>query len=165
MLSVLNLNNSKKASLFSTGIILLILSSSFLPFIIIKFIPHSVIGNYILKYIHYMYLIIPFAIYFYYTGIYYYYIKIDPYIINLRSHRAILDTYKKSNYIDISHTMLDSFSFFNRPFSFNRTLMIKIKTESGKKIAKRFNLSFLKHKEEEKITKRLNQIIANRKDD
>jgi hypothetical protein len=56
--------------------------------------------------------------------------------------------------------MLRDFSFFNRSFSFNKTLMIKIKTTGGKNVAKRFNVTFLSKKEEERISKVLEQIIA-----
>jgi hypothetical protein len=56
--------------------------------------------------------------------------------------------------------MLSEFAFFNRPFSLNKTLMIKIKTDSGKKVAKRFNLTFLSKQEEERISKVLRKIIA-----
>ena len=38
--------------------------------------------------------------------------------------------------------------------------MIKIETDSRKKVAKRFNLTFLSKKEEKKISKVLEQIIA-----
>ena len=55
---------------------------------------------------------------------------------------------------------LVGFSFFNRSFSLNKTLMIKIKNDSGKTIIKRFNLSFLSEREELRISKFLEKIIA-----
>ena len=56
--------------------------------------------------------------------------------------------------------MFVDFSFFNRSFSFNKTLMVKIKNDSKKIIVKRFNLSFLSKREELRISKVLEKIIA-----
>jgi hypothetical protein len=113
-----------------------------------------------LERLYYGYISVPFMIYIFYTGVFSYQIKIDSYIINIRSHRTISGIFQPPNYIDIAHSMLSEFAFFNRPFSFNKTLMIKINTDSGKQVAKRFNLTFLSKKEEERISKVLEQIIA-----
>ena len=67
---------------------------------------------------------------------------------------------RPKDYIDIAHTMLKDYSFFNRPFSFNKTLMIKIETDSGKIIAKRFNLTLITEKEVKAISKVLDRIIV-----
>jgi len=123
-------------------------------------IPQSGIGNYFLEHLYYGYFSIPILLYVIYTGIYFYKIKIDSYVIDIRSYRTVSGIFKPPNYIDVSHAMLSEFSFFNRPFSFNKTLMIKIETDSGKKVAQRFNLTFLAKKEEKKISKILEQIIA-----
>ena len=132
----------------------------FFPLLLMRFIPQSAIGNYVLQHFYYAYLSIPILLYFIYSGVYFYKIKIDSYIIDIRSYRTISGIFKPPNYIDIAHTMLSDFSFFNRPFSFNKTLMIKIETDSGKKVAKRFDLTFLSKKEEERISKVLGKIIA-----
>ena len=68
--------------------------------------------------------------------------------------------FKPPNYVDVAHAMLVEYRFFKRPFSFNKTLMLKIQTTSGKRVAKRFNLTFLSKKEEEEISKVLAKIIA-----
>jgi len=68
--------------------------------------------------------------------------------------------FMSKNYIEVPHDMFVGFSFFNRSFSFNKTLMIKIKNDSGKIIVKRFNLSFLLEREELSISKVLEKIIA-----
>jgi hypothetical protein len=125
-----------------------------------RLIPQSGIGNYFLERLYYGYISIPIILYVIYTGIFYFNIKIDSYIIDVRSYRIISGIFKPPNYIDISHAMLSEFSFFKRPFSFNKTFMIKIETDSGKKVVKRFNLTFLSKKEEERISKVLEQIIA-----
>ena len=67
--------------------------------------------------------------------------------------------FHNSDYIDISHLMLQEYQFFNRNYTINRTLMLKLKTDNGKIVAKRFTLSFLGNKEQKRISKVLNQII------
>ena len=156
----LTFNNSRKAILMTLLIILFATTTILIPFLLMRLIPQSGIGNYVLEHLYYAYVSIPILLYFIYTGIYFYKIKIDSYIIDVRSYRTISGIFKSPNYIDISHTMLSDFSFFNRPFSFNKTLMIKIETDTGKKVARRFELTFLSKKEEEKISKVLEQIIA-----
>ena len=63
--------------------------------------------------------------------------------------------------IDVSHLMLKEYAFFNRPFTFNRTLVVRIKSDSDKIIAKRFTLSLLGSKEQKRISKVLDQILLN----
>ena len=152
--------NSKSATLITLIIIVFVLTTIFFPLLLIRLIPQSGIGNYFLEHLYYGYISIPILLYFIYTGIYFYKIKIDSYIIDIRSRRAISGIFQPPNYIDIAHLMLSEFTFFNRPFSFNKTLMIKINTDSGKQVAKRFDLTFLSKKEEERISKVLEQIIA-----
>ena len=156
----LKFTNRKQAVLATLAIIVLCIITIFFPLLLIRLIPQSGIGNYILEHLCYTYIFMPFLLYFIYTGIYFYKIKIDSYIIDIRSYRTISGIFQPLNYIDISHTMLSDFAFFNRPFSFTKTLMLKLQTTSGKKVAKRFNLTFLSKKEERKIRKVLEQIMA-----
>ena len=152
--------NKKTAILLAVIITAFGLITIFIPLLMIRLIPQSGVGNYFLEHLYYGYFSIPILLYFIYIGVFYYQIKIDSYIINIRSHRIISGIFKSPNYIDISHIMLSEVAFFNRPFSFNKTLMLKITTDAGKKITKRFNLTFLSKRKEEKITTVLNQIIA-----
>ena len=156
----LTCSNRQKAFFVTLLIILFGGITIFAPLLLMRLIPQSGIGNFIMKYSYYIYISIPILLYFIYTGIFSYHIKIDPYVIDARSQRIISGIFKAPNYIDIPHAMLIDFSFFNRPYSFNKTLMIKIKTDTGKKIAKRFNLSFLSKKEEKEISKVLEKINA-----
>ena len=153
-------NNRKIATLITLIIIFYGLIVIIFPVLTLRLIPHSGIGNYVLEHLYFGYFSVPIMLYVIYTGIFFYQIKIDSYIIDVRSRRTISGIFKAPNYVDVSHAMLSDFSFFNRPFSFNKTLMIKIETDTGKKIAKRFNLTFLSKKEEKKISKVLEQIIA-----
>jgi len=152
--------NRKTASLITLLIIAFGLITIFFPLILIRLIPQSGIGNYFFEHLYYGYFSIPIMLYLIYTGIFFYNIKIDPYIIDIRSYRTVSGFFKARHYIEITHVMLSEFAFFNRPFSFNKTLMIKIETDTGKQVAKRFNLTFLSKKEEEKISNVFEQIIA-----
>ena len=99
-------------------------------------------------------------LYFTIIGQYYYTIKIDAYIIQVTSYRPILEFFKEKDYVDIPHTMLADYAFFNRPLSFNKTLMLKIKSDKGKRVIKRFHLTLMSKKEIEKICSALDRIIA-----
>ena len=72
----------------------------------------------------------------------------------------ILGFFKPPEFIDVSHEMIEEFSFFSRSFSFNKTLMLKIRTASGRRVAKRFNLTLLSEEKEKEISRILKKIIA-----
>ena len=158
--SKLTFTNRKIAILTTLIIIVFTLTTILFPLLLIRLIPQSGIGNYFSEHLHYGFSSILILLYFIYTGIFSYQIKIDSYIINIRSSSIISGILQQPNFVDIAHTMLRDFTFFNRPFSFNKTLMIKIETASEKVVAKRFNLTFLSKEEEEKISKVFEQIIA-----
>ena len=101
-----------------------------------------------------------FLLYFIIIGQYYYTIKIDAYIIQVTSYRPILEFFKEKDYVDIPHTMLADYAFFNRPLSLNKTLMLKIQSDKGKRVIKRFHLTLMSKKEIEKICSALDRIIA-----
>jgi len=161
MPSIKLISTNRKISISITVIIIVFgLLTIFFPLLLLRIIPQSGIGHYLLEHLYYGYFSTPILMYILYTGVYFYKIKIDSYIIDVRSQRTISGIFQPPNYIDIAHAMLSEFSFFNRPFSFNKTLMIKIQNDSGKKVAKRFDLTFLSKKEEKKISKVLERIIA-----
>ena len=156
-------SNNRKVSITATsltvifGVIILIF-----PLLLVNIIPQSVIANYLIKQINYAYVSLPIILYIAITGIYYYSIKIDTYIMHITSFRTLSGFLNVKNYIEVPHDMLRQFSFFNRPFSVNKTLMLKIQDVNGKRIIiKRFNISFLSKSEELRISKVLEQIIAN----
>ena len=131
-----------------------------IPSLLINIIPQSSLGNYFIDYIYYAYSILPIILYIIITGFYYYYIKIDTYIMYVTSSRTISGLFKSKNYIEVPHDMLRQYSFFNRAFTLNKTLMLKIQDVNGKKIIRRFNISFLSKSEERKISKVFDEIIA-----
>jgi hypothetical protein len=128
--------------------------------VIVYTFPNLAFGDYLFNNIVYIFFSTLILFYFVIARINYYTLKIDSYVIDIKIYRTVLSLFNPKDYIDISHDMFVGFSFFNRSFSFNKTLMIKIKSDSGKTIVKRFNLSFLSEREELRISKILEKIIA-----
>ena len=110
-------NNKRKAILASGIVFIFCMTTIFFPLLLMRLIPQSGIGNYFLDHMYYAYITMPLILYILYIGIFWYQIKIDSYIVDVRSSRIIFGVFRPLNYIDISHTMLSDFSFFNRPFS------------------------------------------------
>tara|TARA_B100000795_G_scaffold107528_1_gene79395 strand:- start:4 stop:501 length:498 start_codon:yes stop_codon:yes gene_type:complete len=165
-MSRINLKSTnRRMSILTTFLTILFGIITFIiPSLLINFIPHSAIGNFFINNAYYTYAILPIIFYIIITGFYYYSIKIDIYIMYITSYRTISGLLKARNYIEVPHDMLRYYSFFNRPLTFNKTLMLKISDVNGKRIIKRFNISFLSQSEELRISKVLDQIIAkNRK--
>ena len=154
-------SNTRKESMIATFLTILFVVIIFvIPSLLINIIPQSAIGNYFINHIYYAYSILPIILYITITGFYYYSIKIDIYIMYVTSYRTISGLLKVKNYIEVPHNMLRQFSFFNRSFSVNKTLMLKLQDASGKTIVKRFNISFLSKSEERRISEVLEKIIA-----
>ena len=152
--------NNRNIAIFSTLIIFIFtICTLLLPLLFLKLIPQSGVSDFALKHIYLGYLFFPFLIYIIFVGVYQFRIKIDAYIVNIVSFRVITGVFRPSNYIDISHAMLFDFKIFNRPLSFNKTLMIKIKKDNDKIIVRRFNLSFLSKSDEIRINKVLGSIL------
>ncbi|MEE2699910.1 MAG: hypothetical protein VYD71_00915 [Bacteroidota bacterium] len=101
-----------------------------------------------------------FLIYFVVVGVYSFEFKADNYIIEIRSKRTISSYfYTKSNYIDMPISSIEKFSFFNRSFTFNTTLMVKVRVSHRRSIAKRFNFTFLSKAQEQSIIETLEKIV------
>ena len=128
--------------------------------VILYAFPNLAFGDYLFNNIVYIFFSTLILFYFVIARINYYTLKIDSYVIDIKIYRTVISVFNPKDYIDISHDMFVDFSFFNRSFSFNKTLMVKIKNDSGKIIVKRFNLSFLSKREELRISKVLEKIIA-----
>ena len=139
---------------------LFLILTPLVAFIIVYTFPNLAFGDYLFNNIVYIFFSTLILFYFVIARINYYTLKIDSYVIDIKIYRTVFSVFNPKDYIDISHDMFVGFSFFNRSFSFNKTLMIKIKNDSGKTIVKRFNLSFLSEKEELRISKVLEKIIA-----
>ena len=160
----IKVTNRNKATIATLLIFLFGFTTILFPLMLMYLIPQSGLGHYFIDHTmlsDYSFVSVPLLIYFIVTGVYYYKIKIDPYVIDITSYRTVSGIFKKKDYVDIDHTMLSDYSFFDRPFTLNKTLMLKIETESGKKIAKRFNLTLISEKEIARISSVLDKIIVN----
>ena len=101
-------------------------------------------------------------IYFVISGVFYFTFKVDNYIIEVKSRRVILGFFAtKNNHIEMPKSTILKYAFYNRPFTFNSTLMIKVKVSRKRTVAKRFQLSFLSKKKKELIEQSLEKIIQN----
>ena len=129
----LKVTNRNKATIATLLIFFFCFTTILFPLILMYLIPQSGLGHYFLDHVDYAFVSVPLLIYFIVTGVYYYKIKIDPYVIDITSYRTVSGIFKKKDFVDITHTMLSDYSFFDRPFTLNKTLMLKIETESGKK--------------------------------
>tara|TARA_B110000858_G_scaffold49725_1_gene57461 strand:+ start:130 stop:627 length:498 start_codon:yes stop_codon:yes gene_type:complete len=155
-------STNSKVSITTTLIIIIYgIIAVKIPLFLINLIPQSATVRYLNEHIFIftaIYLVIIF--YFLIVCCYYYYIKIDTYVMYFSSFRTVFGLLKAKNCIEVPYDMLRQFSFFNRSFSLNKTLMLKLQNASGKIIVKRFSLSFLSEKEKLKISKVLEKIIA-----
>ena len=153
-------NNRIKLVILNSFLVFLTFSTLIIPLLFINFLPTSGVGHFFFNNLSYSLITIPILSFFIFTGTFIYKIKIDPYIVQISSYRMMFGFIRPKDYIDIAHTMVKGYSFFNRPFSLNKTLMIKIKTDRDKIIAKRFNLTLITEKEIKVISKILDRIIV-----
>ena len=153
-------STNRKFSLINYLLMLFLIIFPLTAFILANTFPHLVLGDYLFNPIFYIFIAILLLIYFLIARFNYYILKIDAYIIDIKIFRAVMGIYNLIDYVDISHEMFIDFSFSNRPFSFNKILTLKIKTDEGKRIKKNLNLSFLSKKEERRISKLLEKIIT-----
>lgn len=103
-----------------------------------------------------------FLVYFIFIGVYHFEFRADNYIIEIQSRRTISSYfYTKANYIDMPISSIEKFTFFNRPFTFNTTLMVKVKVSHRRAIAKRFNITFLSKKRKDEMERTLEKIVQN----
>jgi len=154
------ISTNRKFTIVIFLVMLFLVLIPLLAFVIVYTFPNLAFGDYLFNNIVYVFISSLVLFYFVIARINYYTLKIDSYVIDIKIYRSVIGILNPKDYIDISHDMFVGFSFFNRSFSFNKTLMIKIKNDSGKRIVKRFYLSFLSKKDEFKITEVLEKIIA-----
>ena len=156
----LKCNNKTKMAFLVGGLFFLFFTAIIIPEWFIIYLPFSGLSNFFANNIIYSLISTVVILHFIFVGAFYYSVNIDPYVIQTTSYRVLLDLFKKKDYVDIPHTMLRDYSFFDRPFSFNKTLMLKIETQSGKKVAKRFNITLMSENEIERISEVFDRIIV-----
>ncbi len=158
------LENKQATLLLIFGLLGLFVFSILIPLWFINYLGLSGIGHFFSENIVFSLFSIFILFYFMIAGVYYYKINIDPYVVQVTSFRPIVHFFNLRDYVDIPHSMLSSYSFFDRPLSFNKTLVLKICSNSNKRIIiKRFNLSFLTKKKIQKISSMLDRVILNNK--
>ena len=155
-------NKSRITVLFSF-LVSLFFITIIVPIWFINYLSLSGVGHFFIEYRFYGIFSLAIFIYFIIVGIYYYNIKIDAYVIQIKSHRIFLDFFRQKKYVDVPHTMLINYAFFNRTLTFNRTLMLKLRTNSGRIITKRFNLTLISENEIQKTSYALDGIIDKNK--
>ena len=94
-----------------------------------------------------------------YNHLNYYNIKINTQEINIRNNKIIAGFSSSINCNSISKKNLLSYSFTNHSLSFNKTLVLKIKSDEGEVLSKSFIVSFLSSKEELRIKKYLVKLL------
>ena len=156
-------STNRKFSIITYLFILFLIIFPLTAFVLAYTFPHLVFVDYLFNSTFYIFITILLLIYFLIARFNYYVLKIDAYVIDIKIYRAVIGIFNLIDYIDISHEMLRGFSFFIRPFSFNKTLMLKIKTDKGRTIKKNLNLSFLSKKEERRISRFFEEIIKKNK--
>ena len=154
----LRYNNFKLAYFITVIVFLFGILTIIVPLVFVYMLPNAGIAYYITQYQNYFLFTIPILLYFIINGVFVYEVKIDSYVIQVTSHRTITGFFNHKNYIDISHEMLKDYSFFDRPFSMNTTLMLKIEG-NNKQVLKRFNMTLISEKEIERISKTLDRVI------
>ena len=156
-------STNRKSSIITYLFILFLIIFPLTAFVLAYTFPHLVFVDYLFNSTFYIFITILLLIYFLIARFNYYTLKIDAYVIDIKIFRAVIGIFNLIDYIDISHEMFIDFSFSKRPFSFNKALMLKIKTDKGKIIKKNINLSFLSKKEECRISRFLEKIITKNK--
>ena len=94
-----------------------------------------------------------------YNHLNYYNIKINTQEINIKNHKLTTGIFNSKKGINISNKNLLSYSFTNHSLSFNKTLVLKIKSDEGEVLSKSFIFSFLTLKEELRIKKHLVKLL------
>jgi hypothetical protein len=153
-------NNKKKITFLIGMLFFLFFTTILIPFWFINYLPFSGVWYFFMENIIYSIISGIILLYFILVGEYYYDISVDNYVIQVTSYRLVIDFFKEKDYVDIAHAMLVDYRIFNRSVSLNKTLMLKIKTDKGKKITKRFNLTLISKKEIRALTRALDIVIA-----
>ena len=156
----IKLHNKTKITFLIGALFFLFFFTILIPLWFINYLSLSGIGHFFMDNLIYSIISSAICLYFIIVGEYYYNIKIDAYIVQVTSYRPFFDLFKEKDYVDIPHSMLADYAFFNRSLSLNKTLMLKIETSRGKSIIKRFNLTLLSERELRSISRALDGIIA-----
>lgn len=157
------LHNKTKIAALIGALFFLFFIGILVPLWFSNYLPLSGVGYFFSENIIYSLITALILLYFIMVGGYYYHIKIDTYVIQVTSYRVVFNLLKEKDYIDIPHHMLIDYELLNKPLSLNKTLIVKINTNSGKKITKRFNFTLVSKKEIKKIISALDSVMTRNK--
>lgn len=152
------ISNQKTAYILTVIIVFINIITIVIPLFFLYTFPTSKIAILFFSYPNNLLIIfgVVFLIYFIITGVHYFDFKADKYIIEIKSNRTI-----SSYFFEIPLGSIKRFIFLKRPYTFNSTLMIKVKVSSRKSVAKRFQISFFNKEQRAKITESLEEIVQN----
>ena len=154
----LELSNRKISTIIFLFIIILIIFNA-LGFITEYNSQNFNFRMYFFNNIYYILISLVFLIYFLIKPINYYNIKIDKHSINIKIYRIFIDLLTPKSHTNLSSELLKHYYFYNRSFSFNKSLILTIKTNEEEIVKKNLNLSFLSKVDEQKIKRLLEKII------
>ena len=157
------LHNKTKIAALIGALFFLFFIGILVPLWFSNYLPLSGVGYFFSENIIYSLITALILLYFIMVGGYYYHIKIDTYVIQVTSYRVVFNLLKEKDYIDIPHHMLIDYELLDKPLSLNKTLIVKINTNSGKKITKRFNFTLVSKKEIKKIISALDSVMTRNK--
>ena len=155
-------SNRKIAYIITTAIFFINIFTIAIPLFFLYTFPTSKLAFMFFSYPNNLMSIIGFlfVIYFVISGVFYFTFKVDNYIIEVKSRRVILGFFAtKDHYIEMPKSAILKYAFYNRPFTFNSTLMLNVKVSRKRTVAKRFQISFLSKKKKELIEQSLEKII------
>ena len=156
----IELQNKKKSTFLTIIITLLLCFTIVVPIIFRIFFRESFTYHIIVDYLYLFWIVLFLFLYFVSTGVFYYKIIFEDSSFLIRSRRSLSGLFGGKNYqLEISNDMLIGFKFFSRGISFNDTLLIQMRSHSGKKSAVRIPLTLLSKDRRNKISNILNNII------
>lgn len=156
----IELENKRKAIILTIIVFIVLFCLLGLPVFFRMFFRESFTYHIIVDYLYLFWIVLFLFLYFVSTGVFYYKIIFEDSSFLIRSRRSLSGLFGGKNYqLEISNDMLIGFKFFSRGISFNDTLLIQMRSHSGKKSAVRIPLTLLSKDRRNKISNILNNII------
>ena len=156
----IELENKRKAIILTIIVFIVLFCLLGLPVFFRMFFRESFTYHIIVDYLYLFWIVLFLFLYFVSTGVFYYKIIFEDSSFLIRSRRNLSGLFGSKNYqLEISNDMLIGFRFLYRGISFNDTLLIQMRSHSGKKSAVRIPLTLLSKDRRNKISNILNNII------
>ena len=161
--SIQSINDSYKLTLtnkkFLINIYLFIAIFILTTFTITYTLSELTFKDYLFNYIFYILILSLILVYLIIFQLNYFIITIDKNLIDIKICRRIISTTNPKNHIYLLNEMLTDFSFLKSYFTFNETLIFKIKPDNEEIKTIKLNLLFPSKKEKFRLDRRLKKII------